>query len=684
MAMFGQSSFRRVLLTRVLLLSIPILLLGVAVTFRKARTSLLYTARINLAESALRKADVINSAIHSTYSNLAIASESSALRSGDPEVIQEFFEQLSNHLDEEIQCIQLVVPELDTPVATTCSTSLGDPIQTLPQFLAAPETINSFQIRTQSDVFPSLVSLNEGESQLRLLVDVPIYARGGQLRYVLTAAVVIQQLESSEPWSLLGLTAVIDQQGTFLAHPEPDRVGSNIQSESDQNRFEDIQANAIRGENTVRHINFLGDGVEWLAGFAPIEVPTSATSSETWSVLAVTPLNNALTGLDAITQILIILTTGLLSAHLLAMLYIARDLSRPIEQLGHYAHRIHRRNPLERAPKNFRIRELNHLAEALDRMVNRLEERARELESAWQEAEAANKLKSEFLANTSHELRTPLNAIIGCIRLVQDGCCDSKEEEAEFLSQADKAAVHLLKIINDLLDIRRIEEEGLPLFMEVIDLRGILREVLDLQTVQIQQKGLSLSTPDFSEPILVKADPARLKQVLLNIVYNATKFTDQGSITIQTRIESMGDFNGNAHDALQERLTLNSQYTLTGDGNLPQAWVIIAVKDTGIGIDPSQQHKLFRPFVMVDGTTTRKFEGTGLGLAISRNLIEMMGGSIMLYSDGLDQGTTVEVTLPIWDESLDDGKVAESVATHEQAIAPSATSATNTASSRAT
>jgi signal transduction histidine kinase len=318
----------------------------------------------------------------------------------------------------------------------------------------------------------------------------------------------------------------------------------------------------------------------------------------------------------------------------------ARDLALPIEQLGKYALRIHKRDPLERAPKNFRIRELNHLAEVLDNMVGRLEERAKELESAWQEAEAANQLKSEFLANTSHELRTPLNAIIGCIRLVKDGCCDNREEEVEFLHQADKAAIHLLKIINDLLDIQRIEEKKLPLSIETVDLRQILKDVVDLEVVHIQQKGLELHVTELLEPIWVKADPARLKQVLLNIIYNAVKFTDQGSITIQTRLEDV-------QELLSRSGNQNGHRPDPNDVAEPEYWVVIAVQDTGIGIDPAQQHKLFRPFVMADGSTTRKFEGTGLGLAISRNLVEMMGGQISLHSAGLGHGTTVKIMLPV-------------------------------------
>ncbi len=272
-------------------------------------------------------------------------------------------------------------------------------------------------------------------------------------------------------------------------------------------------------------------------------------------------------------------------------------------------------------PHNFKIKEFNQLAAALDRMVERLKMSAEAIEIAWQEAKAANESKSNFLATTSHELRNPLNAIINCIRLVRDDCCDDSEEEAEFLERAEGAAIHLLGIINDLLDIAKIESGKLSLAIETLNLKEVLQEVISLQALHIQQKNLELIATRTNEPIVVRGDRAKLKQILINIIGNAVKFTEIGSITIKTQIET--------------------------EANSNNLRVAIIVEDTGIGIDPSQQHKLFRPFGMADGTTTRKFGGTGLGLAISKNLIELMGGSIMLCSAGLDRGTTVAISLPV-------------------------------------
>jgi signal transduction histidine kinase len=654
MAMLGQSSFRRILLLRILLLSIPILFLGTGVTFRKARESLLKTAKVNLEQSAVRKAASIKSNIDALSNGLAIASQTAALKTGSPISSKVFLTQLKPTLPGEVLCLQMKDLVESRTLASTCGNHIFNlasaknwPKQETPANRLKTRTIEIDPSRkgTQTDM----------TSQLTLIVSTPIYDNNGQLRYSLSAQTILKQPEGGGDAMLEGYTAVMDENGVFIAHPYPDRVGERQDSRFP---FQSILNNVKNDESGVQQLTGISDNeTEWMVGYSPIllansnrNTPNSLPSTSLdpnndnhiWSVLAVTTTDSAVNGLEDIKQSLLILTAGLLAAHLLAMVYMARDLALPIEQLGKYALRIHRRNSSERAPRNFRIRELNHLAEVLDNMVGRLEERAKELESAWQEAEAANQIKSEFLANTSHELRTPLNAIIGCIRLVKDGCCDSHEEEVEFLEQADKAAIHLLKIINDLLDIQRIEEDKLPLAIETIDLRQILKDAVALETVQTNQKGLQLIVKAAAQPLIVRADPARLRQVLLNVLYNAAKFTDEGSITVETRLDSAPSIHG--ADAAEKAIGEPNGHNGAG-----KSWVILSVKDTGIGIDPTQQHKLFRPFVMVDGTTTRKFEGTGLGLAISRNLIELMGGRISLYSDGIGHGTTVRISLPIFE-----------------------------------
>ncbi|MBD2097519.1 sensor histidine kinase [Trichocoleus sp. FACHB-591] len=702
MAKLGQSSFRRVLLSCILLLSVPVLLLGEVVTYKKARSSLLETARRNLTESAVRKGNDIKDSITALQANLITASETSALQSGSLAQARQSLSQLQQTIPTQVQCIQLTEMQTRKLALSTCGTQLQLLSATAPStsqpntFATTPNSgsVNQLWPPDQKQLKPGrsiayvtpasqINQANHPQGQLSLVLSVPVYSDKGQLKYALSVQTALHQKEGDKPGSLSGYTVVIDQDGTILAHPDPVRIGKNIRQEADSNRLEGILHNAVvDGNSDVRHLfGFEDNGAEWLAGYSPIRVPINQSENHTWVVLAVTRIDNALYGLDEIKQILVVLTLGLIAANLLATLYVARELSRPLEQLGNYALHIQQRHtatssqttstaiaadstaspdsnltnsaqtnqhatlhsalpegssslsitePLgisDRAPTNFRIRELNQLAKALNSMVERLEERAEELEATWREAEAANRLKSEFLANTSHELRTPLNAIIGCIRLVRDGCCDDREEENEFLQRADDAAIHLLDVINDLLDIAKIEAGTLSVDLQAIDLRTILQDVIALQSVPIQQKGLELDFPHLKEPIAVYADPAKLKQVLLNVVCNAIKFTEQGKIEILLRIEpTTGTQNGHRG-----------------------ARVVIAVQDTGVGIEPTQVPKLFRPFVMADGTTTRRFEGTGLGLAISRNFMELMGGNITLDSAGPDQGTTVEITLPVID-----------------------------------
>ena len=728
----GQSSFRRILLSRILLVSVPILLIGVYVTYRKARSAFLESARQNLTESAVRKGEIVKQSIDALRNNLANASDAAISRSDTVEPYS-LIDGLQEVLPTDILCAQITDLNTNTIAATTCKESVELSNSTWQKkkqgvFSTAAQTNIKLLLPSTSLVRDSEdKSENPLRRQLKLWLTVPMYDRNGDLRYALSVKSAILVQEIIEPGSLEGYPVVIDQDGTILAHPFVQRVGRNIKQMPDAQRLGNLLDNAIADKPDFLHLFYLEtDGVELVAGYSSIPSPVSHTKPEKWIILAVTPLDAALEPLKDIRQALVGMTLGLIGASCLVTLYLSRELARPLEQIRDYSLReesLYISNdrldsPIsQRLPENFQIREFNQLSVALNDMVSRLRAWGEEIISAWKEAQAANKLKSEFLATTSHELRTPLNGIINCIRVVQDGYCDSKEEEREFLQQADDAAIHLLGIINDVLDISKIEAGKLSVKIEKVNLYKVLHEVIDLHLVTIERKDLQLKITNWEEDIYVLADSAKLKQILMNIVSNAVKFTDRGSIDISIKIknvkslvssdrstldihpvgeESFSKDSENiveqsaqeskeasaglasnpsvdeSHpdgDASPDRFlpasdndfycsetieakddTLSLEKTL-GNASVeskhfhPQ--VIITVEDTGIGIDPSQQDKLFNPFVMVDGSTTRKFGGTGLGLAISRNLIELMQGKINLYSAGENRGTTVQMSLPM-------------------------------------
>lgn len=268
------------------------------------------------------------------------------------------------------------------------------------------------------------------------------------------------------------------------------------------------------------------------------------------------------------------------------------------------------------------------LEELVRLRTRELEARNRELEEARKAADSANRLKSEFLANTSHELRTPLNAIMGLLRLVQDGLCADRKEELEVICQAHGSAQKLLTLINDLLDLSNLEAGKLRVDLDPVNIRGLFDSLREQTVPLAEQKGLALTFEIASErgdvrvgadsipDVVVRADEARLRQVLLNLIGNAIKFTHKGEVVIRA---------------------------------LPwpdKGCVVIEVRDTGIGVASERQAKLFIPFVQADGSATRKFNGTGLGLAVSRKLVELMGGTLRLFSEGETKGATLTLTVP--------------------------------------
>ncbi|HIK46043.1 MAG TPA: GAF domain-containing protein [Leptolyngbyaceae cyanobacterium M65_K2018_010] len=261
------------------------------------------------------------------------------------------------------------------------------------------------------------------------------------------------------------------------------------------------------------------------------------------------------------------------------------------------------------------------------------QEARRQAEEARHQAEEASRLKSEFLANTSHELRTPLNGIIGFLKLILDGMADDPEEQEDFLQEAHKSAIHLLELINDVLDIAKIEAGKMQIDMGPVNLRELLVDLENFARPQAELKGLyfNILLPATRDDITINGNYQRLLQVLLNLVGNANKFTHEGGVTISAEVKPQRvEYQGKTWPGI----------------------VKISVADTGIGVSLEKQDRLFQTFSQVDGERTRQYGGTGLGLAISQRLVEAMGGTVHFISMGEGLGSTVTFTTLLYQEPV--------------------------------
>ncbi len=277
--------------------------------------------------------------------------------------------------------------------------------------------------------------------------------------------------------------------------------------------------------------------------------------------------------------------------------------------------------------------ELRAKSRALHQTNAELMRKHTELKEAKLQAEEASRLKSDFLANTSHELRTPLNGMIGFLRLVLDDMADNEAERREFIQESHNSAIHLLNIINDVLDIAKIEAGKMDLEMSAVSLKELLAELDKSLRLHVERRGLDfrIQQPATLDEVKLYGNYQRLKQVLLNLVGNANKFTHEGGITISVELQP--------------------QPFEFGDQTWP-GLVKISVADTGIGVSLEKQDRLFQTFSQVDSARTRQYEGTGLGLAISQRLIEAMGGKVQFISMGEGLGSTVTFTAILYQEPV--------------------------------
>jgi signal transduction histidine kinase len=336
---------------------------------------------------------------------------------------------------------------------------------------------------------------------------------------------------------------------------------------------------------------------------------------------------------------LILVGSLLVSATIAAILaaYTSRAIARPLEATTLIAQRVTEESNFDLQVPVTTSDEVGMLAISINELIQRVAEYTEDLHEAKVAAEAANRSKSAFLANMSHELRTPLNAIINYSEMLQEDAQDSGSED--FLPDLEKiqtAGKHLLDMISDILDISKIEAGHVTLYLENFDVATMIEEVITTAQPLVEKKGNALALKTIGELGTMYADQPKVRQILLNLLSNAAKFTEKGVITIEVeriKNEKLKQTKKNKNKDFNSGSNYNSQV------------LIFRVRDTGIGMTNEQLEQIFKPFTQADASTTKKYGGTGLGLTISQRLCQILGGEISVESED-GKGSTFIVSLP--------------------------------------
>ena len=315
--------------------------------------------------------------------------------------------------------------------------------------------------------------------------------------------------------------------------------------------------------------------------------------------------------------------------------------------ISSYTGRILKRNEKKLREQNI---ELSHSRLELKESAEQLEKKNVALKLAAKQAQESDRMKSEFLANMSHELRTPLNHIIGFTELIVDKKFgDLNEIQQEYLNDVLQSSNYLLSLINDILDLSRIEAGKLKLVVADVNIRMLMENSLNMIREKARNHKIKLSLRMDSVIEKLKADERNLKQVMYNLLSNAVKFTpDGGAVNVSVQlVEREARPGRRREDAGSYQIIINSMQTNGPYSRNLIKCIEFTVTDTGIGIGAEDQARIFKRFEQADGSIRKKFNGTGLGLSLCKNIVELHGGRIWAESEGKGKGSTFCFVIPI-------------------------------------
>jgi len=469
----------------------------------------------------------------------------------------------------------------------------------------------------------------------------PVYDKNGTFIGVVSTDLFLSKIGNflqSLKIGKSGKTFIIERSGFLVASSTPEKPFINKKNRQKTQRLKAIESSIPLIEGTAQHLierfgNFTGidsnqqldfmlDGQREFVQVSPFQDGRGLD----WLIVVVVPEADFMEEINANTRSTILLCLlALVLATLLGILA-SRWITHPIFRLSK-ASRAIASGQLDQKVEVNSIDELGILAESFNQMAqqlresfaalektnleleNRVEERTSELKEAKVAADTANHAKSEFLANMSHELRTPLNGILGYSQIMErDKTTTPKQKDA--IQVIHQCGSHLLTLINDILDISKIEASKMELYSSSFNFYSFLSGVVEMCRIRAEQKEITFSYQVLNQlPNAVNADEKRLRQVLINLLGNAIKFTEKGGVIFKVGVIGTGE------DSDQSQLTK----------------IRFHIQDTGIGMAPEQLEKIFLPFEQV-GNSQHKVEGTGLGLAIAQKIVQMMGGEIKVES----------------------------------------------------